>query len=396
METTTELMQDSTKTDLNNSYLKGLKNRHLMLLNRKRHHASHTNHHTNSINNNKTHRSNSRTNKYKLNQKLLKKSMKKRLKKRRLNKFNETTSTQLINNSILTYQQQQQQQKQLPILASIELINEKNTKQTHNDLLLNSNNKRPRSSSSPRETVLFRDYVLIPSRTKFKHLIHTVFEQIQLSNKQNYSIIDGFLKIENWTPIRLDSISSIAQCPLSVITSNKKQSTDANQQINDNLKPDTDKSNNIENIIKKINNDSIKNSDTNNNESINNCNNNTSRHTSLESNHSTKSTNTTLSRDRSVCSSSSVASSRRSRRRNSSISSSRCTNDDNDDLNESNNGDNIDGASFNGSDYDNNEEFNYSYNNNNKRFKNDDYITVNDMLSHVISFATLSIKLVLR
>jgi hypothetical protein len=88
--------------------------------------------------------------------------------------------------------QQQQQSKQLPILASRELLssdNKSNNKSNTN----NNENKRVRSTttSAGSETSLFRDYVLIPSKTKFKHLIHTVFEKIHLANKQNYSVIDG-------------------------------------------------------------------------------------------------------------------------------------------------------------------------------------------------------------
>jgi len=67
------------------------------------------------------------------------------------------------------------------------------------------------------------------------------------------------------------------------------------------------------------------------------------------------------------------------------------------DLNESNNGDNLNEKIK-------NDHANYEENSGNlengdiktSRSEQDDFITVTDMLSHVISFATLSIKIVLR
>ena len=83
---------------------------------------------------------------------------------------------------------QQQQLKQLPILASIELIREKTEESLFSTTTYEeAKSKRPNQS----EKLLFKDYVLIPSRTKFKHLVYTVLDHIQLANKSDYSVIEG-------------------------------------------------------------------------------------------------------------------------------------------------------------------------------------------------------------
>jgi len=72
---------------------------------------------------------------------------------------------------------EQQKYFKLPILTSIELVNNNETKYT--DVTYN------------KENLLFKDYVLIPSMTKYKHLLHTVFQEAQLENKSNYNIVEG-------------------------------------------------------------------------------------------------------------------------------------------------------------------------------------------------------------
>ena len=86
---------------------------------------------------------------------------------------------------------QQQELKQLPILASIELIREKTEESLFSTATSYEAAKSKRSNQS--EKLLFKDYVLIPSRTKFKHLVYTVLDHIQLANKSDYSVIDGTL-----------------------------------------------------------------------------------------------------------------------------------------------------------------------------------------------------------
>lgn len=70
----------------------------------------------------------------------------------------------------------------MPVLTSIELINSD----------LNSSNSNKLDN---KENLLFHDYVLLPSLTKYKHLIHTVFDQVQLNDKPNYKIVDGKLRV---------------------------------------------------------------------------------------------------------------------------------------------------------------------------------------------------------
>jgi hypothetical protein len=76
---------------------------------------------------------------------------------------------------------EQQKYFKLPILTSIELVNNNETKVSSNDSISGCN----------KDNLLFKDYVLIPSMTKYKHLLHTVFQEAQLENKSNYNIAEG-------------------------------------------------------------------------------------------------------------------------------------------------------------------------------------------------------------
>ncbi len=69
----------------------------------------------------------------------------------------------------------------LPILTKIELISENACTPINSAAVL----------SDPNRTVLFQDYLLVQSDTKYKHLLHTVFEQVELPNKQDYQLVDG-------------------------------------------------------------------------------------------------------------------------------------------------------------------------------------------------------------
>jgi hypothetical protein len=162
----------------------------------------------------------------------MKNNIKKSMKSKFKNRLNTNTTISTTNTKMLTSSSSSSSQ-QLPILASIDLLindNNKNNHRSRSSIVIPTNKKA--------ETCLYKDYVLIPSKTKFKHLIHTVFEQIKLPNKKNYDLVEGFLKIENWMPIRLDSISSIAQCPLNIKQTNdnnSKQTSKQNLFISDNL-----------------------------------------------------------------------------------------------------------------------------------------------------------------
>jgi hypothetical protein len=88
-----------------------------------------------------------------------------------------------------------------------------------------------------KRNILFKDYVLIPSQTKYKHLLRTVFEQTRLNSKQNYDILTGYIKIHNWKPIRLENISSTPQSPLNFhkSTHQRTQNVNKNNSLNSSL-----------------------------------------------------------------------------------------------------------------------------------------------------------------
>ncbi|CAF0764196.1 unnamed protein product [Brachionus calyciflorus] len=94
-----------------------------------------------------------------------------------------------------------------PILTCIELIDSK-LSSTSNESL-NSNTS---TTSSTKNSILFNDYLLISSKTKYKYLLYTLYEKLNLNSKDNYTIVEGFLKLFNWEPINLNSICSVAQC----------------------------------------------------------------------------------------------------------------------------------------------------------------------------------------
>ena len=71
----------------------------------------------------------------------------------------------------------------LPILTSIELVNEASSNSV--------NAMGDGDGACVKENVLFKDYVLIPSLTKYKHLIHTVYDEVQLEDKFNFNIVEG-------------------------------------------------------------------------------------------------------------------------------------------------------------------------------------------------------------
>jgi len=129
-----------------------------------------------------------------------------------------------------------QRYHKLPILTCIELVKNgqkfgKNYDEKSNESLIESEHEESEENATngtddecvqdeeakkPKRNVLFKDYVLIPSQTKYKHLLRTVFEQTRLNNKHNYEILTGYIKIHNWKPIRLENISSTPQSPLNL------------------------------------------------------------------------------------------------------------------------------------------------------------------------------------
>jgi hypothetical protein len=74
----------------------------------------------------------------------------------------------------------------LPILTHIELIHDKS--EPCGDGAATS----PTCSGMPNTSqVLFNDYLLVPSRVKFKYLIHTLFDKASFENKAAYKILNG-------------------------------------------------------------------------------------------------------------------------------------------------------------------------------------------------------------
>jgi hypothetical protein len=102
----------------------------------------------------------------------------------------------------------------LPILTQVELVRD----------------------DTPSGQHIFYDYLLVPSKSKFKYLLSELFDQVKLdanNDKLNMKIVDGkifnfmfgmqlsnlivsflkgFLKVKNWQPVSLNSISHISQC----------------------------------------------------------------------------------------------------------------------------------------------------------------------------------------
>ena len=196
----------------------------------------------------------------------------------------------------------------------------------------------------------------------------------------------GFLQIQNWKPINLDSISSITQCKLNSFTSlasstSPDQMTNKDNDSNRSRTPDTDSNNNfcmktlenMEKIIsdkKKFINESVNNGDTINNETL-----------EMRKRYSLCSEN-----DEETNSSCSSA----GNELNTSDSPSRRSSLSNDDQNDYYNHQ-LHNVNNNDTDCNNN-EFSKQKNSKNEP-ENSDSVTVNDILSHVISFATLNIKL---
>ena len=61
----------------------------------------------------------------------------------------------------------------LPVLTQVELIS-------------------PTDVSSP--TVVFTDYLLVSSKSKCKQLLHNLFDQVKLDDKNSFKVVDGKLK----------------------------------------------------------------------------------------------------------------------------------------------------------------------------------------------------------
>ena len=132
------------------------------------------------------------------------------------------TANKKLNNLIANKNEEQpaNDSKKLPILVSIELINDNNSKadgessgnleiaspnsshaeKIHSSKSSTNLNKYFHLTNNSRKTsnILFNDYVLISAKTKFKNLLQTLYEQVDFKNKNNYRITDGFLKLKNW------------------------------------------------------------------------------------------------------------------------------------------------------------------------------------------------------
>jgi hypothetical protein len=106
----------------------------------------------------------------------------------------------------------------LPILTKVELVNSSNfclpsTSTPSSSVLASSVDTAQQASTTPSgdhsstlvasqlqannnaaSINLFSDYLLISSKTKYKYLLYSLFEQLKLENKQNYLIVDGMLR----------------------------------------------------------------------------------------------------------------------------------------------------------------------------------------------------------
>ncbi len=92
----------------------------------------------------------------------------------------------------------------LPILVCIQLAAQHSQNGDATDM------SRSRHSS----TVLFRDYVLIPAVTKFKYLVNTIVDQVNLENKQSFQVLDGKWKLQFFKFIRKIGIYLSTYCEM--------------------------------------------------------------------------------------------------------------------------------------------------------------------------------------
>lgn len=80
----------------------------------------------------------------------------------------------------------------LPILTRVELVSSVPPSSKQQQTVFGANNNDESVTTSlPSSSLLFSDYLLVSSRTKFKYLLASLFEQIQLEDKQNLVIVDG-------------------------------------------------------------------------------------------------------------------------------------------------------------------------------------------------------------
>ena len=161
-------------------------------VNQARNFYPHNQHNNNNINNNSNTKLNSNyfKNNYsylKHQNKINKKLNNLKSKRRRVYNYSINNSKHKLGKSLSN-----NQHVKMPILASIELA----TTSSNNELeqqrdALNNQTRKPVQRPNNESNVLFKDYVLIPSRTKFKHLIYTVLDQVNLPNKDSYNVLDG-------------------------------------------------------------------------------------------------------------------------------------------------------------------------------------------------------------
>ncbi len=79
--------------------------------------------------------------------------------------------------------------KKLPVLACIELV--KDLQQATASVNTSASFVDSKKLTSSNEKVLFKDYVLIPAGTPFKHLIYTVLDHVNFPSKNDYNVVDG-------------------------------------------------------------------------------------------------------------------------------------------------------------------------------------------------------------
>ena len=96
--------------------------------------------------------------------------------------------------------------KKLPVLTCVELVECASQTSDQVDKAQEAaervNGGEARTSTSKK--ILFKDYVLISAKTKFKYLIHSIFKNTSLSSKDTYKVLDGSLKLKNWVRTLFD------------------------------------------------------------------------------------------------------------------------------------------------------------------------------------------------
>lgn len=111
----------------------------------------------------------------------------------------------------------------LPILTEIELLVSNNVSNKSSESTTATTNDETSS------LLLYNDYLLISSKLKFKYLLHSLFQLAEFDNKASYKVMSGYLKMRNWDPISLDALCKVEQCDIVRMINEEAMSSSSEQ-----------------------------------------------------------------------------------------------------------------------------------------------------------------------